>query len=41
VAESFGTIALGDYLDRDAIAALVLIVILMIRPQGLGTKAAA
>ncbi|WP_426437019.1 branched-chain amino acid ABC transporter permease [Bradyrhizobium genosp. P] len=41
VAESFGTIALGDYLDRDAIAALVLIVILMIRPQGLGAKAAA
>jgi branched-chain amino acid transport system permease protein len=38
VAESFGTIALGDYLDRDAIAALVLIVVLMVRPQGLGAR---
>jgi branched-chain amino acid transport system permease protein len=40
VAESFGTIALGDILDRDAIAAVVLIVVLMIRPEGLGAKAA-
>jgi branched-chain amino acid transport system permease protein len=40
VAESFGTIALGHFLDRDAIAALVLIVVLMIRPQGLAVKAA-
>ncbi|WP_315837644.1 branched-chain amino acid ABC transporter permease [Bradyrhizobium prioriisuperbiae] len=41
VAESFGTVAVGDYLDRDAIAAIVLIVILMIRPQGLGVKGGA
>lgn len=40
VAESFGTIVLGHFLDRDAIAAVVLIVVLMIRPQGLAVKAA-
>jgi branched-chain amino acid transport system permease protein len=41
VAESFGTIAVGSWLDRDAIAALVLIIVLMIRPQGLAMKATA
>jgi branched-chain amino acid transport system permease protein len=33
--ESFGTVALQSYLDRDALAFLFLIVVLMIRPQGL------
>ncbi|MBR1221627.1 branched-chain amino acid ABC transporter permease [Bradyrhizobium sp. U87765 SZCCT0131] len=33
--ESYGTIALRAYLDRDALAFLFLIVILMLRPQGL------
>lgn len=32
--ESFGTIAIGGYLDRDALAFLFLIVVLMVRPQG-------
>jgi branched-chain amino acid transport system permease protein len=35
VIESFGTIYLGRLLDRDAIAFLFLIVVLMVRPQGL------
>jgi branched-chain amino acid transport system permease protein len=35
IVESFGTIFVGPYLDRDAIAFLFLIVILMVRPQGL------
>jgi branched-chain amino acid transport system permease protein len=35
VVESFGTIYIGSVLDRDAIAFAFLIVILMIRPQGL------
>ncbi|MCP4328278.1 MAG: branched-chain amino acid ABC transporter permease [Alphaproteobacteria bacterium] len=35
VIESFGTIYLGSILDRDAIAFAFLIVVLMIRPQGL------
>ncbi len=39
VIESFGTVYLDKLLDRDAIAFLVLIVILMIRPQGLLGKA--
>lgn len=39
VAESFGSIYLGQVLDRDAIAFLVLIVVLMVRPQGLFGKA--
>lgn len=39
VLESFGTIYLGHLLDRDAIAFAFLILVLMIRPQGLlGTK---
>jgi branched-chain amino acid transport system permease protein len=32
--ESYGTIFIGAWLDRDAIAFLALIVLLMIRPQG-------
>lgn len=35
VIEAFGTIYIGDYLDRDAIAFAFLILILMVRPQGL------
>ena len=35
VVEAFGTIYIGSVLDRDAIAFAVLIVILMLRPQGL------
>ena len=35
VVEAFGTIYIGDYLDRDAIAFAFLILVLMIRPQGL------
>jgi branched-chain amino acid transport system permease protein len=36
VVESFGTIFVGRYLDRDAIAFLFLIAVLIVRPQGLG-----
>lgn len=39
VIESFGTVYLDKLLDRDAIAFLVLVVILMIRPHGLLGKA--
>ena len=35
VIESFGTIYIGHLLDRDAIAFAFLIIVLMIRPQGL------
>jgi branched-chain amino acid transport system permease protein len=35
VLEAYGTIFVGDYLDRDAIAFAFLIVVLMFRPQGL------
>ncbi len=35
VIEAFGTIYLGHVLDRDAIAFLFLILVLMVRPQGL------
>jgi branched-chain amino acid transport system permease protein len=39
--ESYGTIFIGRWLDRDAIAFLALIALLMIRPQGfVGTRAA-
>jgi branched-chain amino acid transport system permease protein len=39
--ESYGTIFIGSYLNRDAIAFLALILILMARPQGfIGTRAA-
>lgn len=33
--ESFGTILVGKYLDRDALAFLFLIIVLIVRPQGL------
>ena len=33
--ESFGTVYLGKVLDRNAIAFTFLIVVLMVRPQGL------
>jgi branched-chain amino acid transport system permease protein len=32
--ESYGTIFVGSYLNRDAIAFLALILVLMARPQG-------
>lgn len=32
--ESYGTIFIGEWLDRDAIAFLALIILLMVRPQG-------
>lgn len=38
IIESFGTIYLGHLLDRDAIAFAFLILVLMIRPQGLLAK---
>lgn len=38
VVEAFGTIYIGDLLDRDAIAFAFLILVLMIRPQGLFTR---
>jgi branched-chain amino acid transport system permease protein len=41
VVESYGTIFVGHFLDRDAIAFLFLIAVLIVRPRGLGgTKAA-
>ena len=38
LAESFGTIYLGDIFDRDSIAFAFLIIVLMIKPKGLFTK---
>ena len=39
--EAYGTIFIGAWLDRDAIAFLALIILLMIRPQGfIGARAA-
>ena len=35
VIEAYGTIYTGNYLDRDAIAFVFLILVLMVRPQGL------
>jgi branched-chain amino acid transport system permease protein len=35
IVESFGTVYLSKILDRDAIAFLFLIIVLMVRPQGL------
>ena len=35
IIESFGTIYIGHLLDRDALAFAFLIVVLIIRPQGL------
>ncbi|MCZ4280600.1 branched-chain amino acid ABC transporter permease [Kiloniella laminariae] len=39
VIEAFGTIYLGKFLDRDAIAFAFLILVLMVRPQGLFGRA--
>jgi branched-chain amino acid transport system permease protein len=41
VVESFGTIFVGHFLDRDAIAFLFLIAVLIVRPRGLGGAKAA
>jgi branched-chain amino acid transport system permease protein len=38
VVEAFGTIYVGDFLDRDAIAFACLILVLMIKPQGLFSR---
>ncbi len=38
IVEAFGTIYVGDFLDRDAIAFAFLIIILMLRPQGLFSR---
>ena len=38
IVESFGTIYLGQFLDRNAIAFAFLILVLMFRPQGLFSK---
>ncbi|MBL4725833.1 MAG: branched-chain amino acid ABC transporter permease, partial [Rhizobiaceae bacterium] len=35
IIESFGTIYLGHLIDRDALAFAFLILVLMVRPQGL------
>jgi branched-chain amino acid transport system permease protein len=40
VVESYGTIFVGHYLDRDAIAFLFLIAVLIVRPRGLAGAAA-
>lgn len=36
--ESFGTVYLSQFLDRNAIAFAFLIVVLMVRPMGLFAK---
>ena len=38
IIESFGTIYVGHLLDRDSIAFAFLILVLMVRPQGLLTR---
>ena len=39
IVESYGTIFIGAWLNRDAIAFLALIALLMVRPQGFtGTR---
>ena len=38
VIEAYGTIYAGAFLDRDAIAFIFLIAVLMVRPQGLLAK---
>ena len=38
IAETFGTIYLGEFLDRDSIAFAFLILVLMVKPTGLFTK---
>ena len=39
VVESYGSVFLDKVMDRDAIAFLFLIIVLMVRPQGLLGKA--
>jgi branched-chain amino acid transport system permease protein len=41
VVESYGTIFIGKYLDRDAIAFLFLIAVLIVAPRGIGGAKAA
>jgi branched-chain amino acid transport system permease protein len=41
IVESYGTIFIGKQLDRDAIAFLFLIAVLLVRPRGLGGAKAA
>ncbi len=38
VTEAFGTIYIGRFMDRDAIAFAFMIVVLMVRPQGLFSR---
>lgn len=38
IVESFGTIYLGQVMDRNAIAFAFLIAVLMVRPQGLFSR---
>ena len=38
ITEAFGTIYLGNILDRDSIAFALLILVLMVKPTGLFTK---
>ena len=40
VVESFGSVLLDNFIDRDAIAFAFVILVLMLRPQGLFDKAA-
>ena len=39
--EAYGTVLIGDWLDRDAIAFLAVILLLMVRPQGFARPRAA
>jgi len=38
ISEAFGTIYLGNILDRDSIAFALLILVLMVKPTGLFAK---
>ena len=38
VIEAFGTIYIGEFMDRDAIAFAFMIIVLMVRPQGLFSR---
>jgi len=40
VVESFGSVLLDNFIDRDAIAFAFVILVLMLRPQGLFDQAA-
>ena len=40
VVESFGSVLLNNFIDRDAIAFAFVILVLMLRPQGLFDQAA-